>query len=86
MSSSVQQLPISLKTLTTDLPDDVATNLPEHVDVEAGLLDLGLQVDPLLLVGCQLGQSVEEAQTGRLEAAVTTKPVTRVDRGAEVLR
>ena len=43
-------------------------HLLDDVDVEAGLLDLGLQVHSLLAVGSCFGQLVQELQAGHLEA------------------
>ena len=43
------------------------TYLPDDVDVEAGLLNLGLQVDTLLLVGRELREPVQEPQARHLE-------------------
>ena len=44
----------------------------DDVDVEAGLLNLGLQMDPLLTVGCCLCQLVQELKTGHLETGART--------------
>ena len=59
-------MPYEPRTLPSP-PHRPAAHLFDDVDVEAGLLDLGLQVDSLLAVGGRLCQLVQELQTRHLE-------------------